>query len=119
MAESDDPPSEDDQVTIIGLSSGIADRVRHKNGTSAKALKATPKRKLMLPTPPTISTRQKGQLTAQKVVALLNENEDIHGEYMCYYFSDSAFMHLLIDCILHRSSQYQRASRCFGLPSSC
>ena len=51
VAESDDPPSEDDQVTIIGSSSGIADRVRNRKGTSAKAVKATPKRKLMLPTP--------------------------------------------------------------------
>ena len=51
VCESYDPPSEADQVTIIGSSSGIAGRVRNKKGTSTKEVKATPKRKLMLPTP--------------------------------------------------------------------
>ena len=65
VAESDDPLSEDDQVTIIGSSSGIADRVRNRKGTSAKAVKATPKRKLVLPTPPSRNTRHKGQVTTK------------------------------------------------------
>ena len=82
VAESDDPLSEDDQVTIVGSSSGIADRVRNRKGTSAKAVKATPKRKLVLPTPPSRNTRQKGQITTKKAAEALDEY--IHGKYMCY-----------------------------------
>lgn len=50
VADSDNPPSDDEQVLIVG-SSSIADRVRSRKGTSSKAAKATPKRKLILPTP--------------------------------------------------------------------
>ena len=82
VAESDDPLSEDDQVTIIGSSSGIADRVRNRKGTSAKLVKPTPKRKLILPTPPSRNTRQKGQIITKKAAEALDE--DIHGKYMCY-----------------------------------
>lgn len=118
VAEFDDPPSKDDQVTIIGSSSGIVDRVRNKKGTSAKAVKATPKRKLMLPTPPTRNTRQKGQLTTQKAVEVLSENEDIHGKHICYYFSGSTFMHLLIhfNCTgLSNTKELPNASACHHL----
>ena len=82
VAESDDPLSEDDQVTIIGSSSGIADRVRNRKGTSAKPVKPTPKRKLILPTPPSRNTRQKGQIITKKAAEALDE--DIHGKYMCH-----------------------------------
>ena len=82
VAESDDPLSEDDQVTIIGSSSGIADRVRNRKGMSAKPVKPTPKRKLILPTPPSRNTRQKGQIVTKKAAEALDE--DIHGKYICY-----------------------------------
>ena len=82
VAESDDPLSEDDQVTIIGSSSGISDRVRNRKGTSAKPVKPTPKRKLILPTPPSRNTKQKGQIITKKVAEALDE--DIHGKYICY-----------------------------------
>ena len=38
VAESDDPPSDEEPVMIVG-SSGIADRVRSRKGTEAKAIK--------------------------------------------------------------------------------
>jgi hypothetical protein len=82
VAESDDPLSKDDQVTIVGSSSGIADRVRNRKATSAKVVKATPKRKLVLPTPPSRNTRQKGQVITKKAAEALDE--DIHGKYTCY-----------------------------------
>lgn len=82
VAESNDPLSEDDQVTIIGSSSGIADRIRNRKGTSAKPVKPTPKRKLILPTPPSRNTRQKGQIITKKAAEALDE--DIHGKYMRY-----------------------------------
>jgi hypothetical protein len=82
IAESDDPLSEDDQVTIVGSSSGIADRVRNRKVTSAKAVKATPKRKFVLPTPPSRNARQKGLVKTKKAADALDE--DIHGKYMCY-----------------------------------
>jgi hypothetical protein len=82
VAESDDPLSEDDQVTIIGSSSGIADSVRNRKGTSSKPVKPNPKRKLILPTPPSRNTRQKGQIITKKAAEALDE--DIHGKYMCH-----------------------------------
>ena len=82
VAESDDPLSEDDQVTIIGSSSGIADRVRNRKVMSAKPVKPTPKRKLILPTPPSRNTRQKGQIVSKKDVEALDE--DIHGKCIRY-----------------------------------
>ena len=80
IAEFDDPLSEDDQVTIIGSSSGIADRVRNRKVMSAKPVKPTPKRKLILPTPPSRNTRQKGQIVTKKAAEALDE--DIHGKYI-------------------------------------
>jgi hypothetical protein len=74
VVESDDPLSEDDQVTIVGSLSDIADRVRNRKGTSAKAVKATPKRKLVLPTPPSRNTRQKSQVTTKKAAEALDED---------------------------------------------
>ena len=50
VVDSDDPPSDEEPVMIVG-SSGIDDRVRSRKGTEAKAIKANPKRKLLLPTP--------------------------------------------------------------------
>lgn len=49
IVDSDDLPSNSDQVIIVG-SSGIADMVRDRKGISAKALKMIPKRKLDIPT---------------------------------------------------------------------
>ena len=43
VADSDDQPSEDEQVTILGTASSIADSVQNKKSTSAKPIKATPK----------------------------------------------------------------------------
>ena len=62
-----------------GSAFGIADRVRSRKGTSAKATKATPKRKLTLPTSPTRSVRQKGQLSIPPSVEALPREENIHG----------------------------------------
>ena len=59
IADSNDPPSDGEPVTYIG-SSSIADRVRSRKGTEAKALKANPKRNLLFPTPSSRATRQKG-----------------------------------------------------------
>ena len=83
VADSDDPPSDEEPVTIVG-SSGIADRVRSRKGTEAKALKANPKRKLVLPTPSSRTTRQKGLKgkAIQNVAEALDE--DIHGKYKSY-----------------------------------
>lgn len=79
VADSDDPPSKSEQVMIV-RSSVIADRVRNKKGTSAKAIKATPKRKLILPTPHSKTIRQKG--SQGKVIQSAIEtpdDDDIHG----------------------------------------
>ena len=83
VADSDDPPSNEEPVTIVG-SSGIADRVRSMKETEAKALKANPKRKLVMPTPTSRTTRQKGLKgkAIQNVVEVLDE--DIHGKYKSY-----------------------------------
>lgn len=78
VVDSDDPPSDEEPVMIVG-SSGIADRVRSRKGTEAKAIKANPKRKLLLPTPSSRTTRQKGPKgkAIQTVPQALDE--DIHG----------------------------------------
>ena len=78
VAESDDPPSDEEPVMIVG-SSGIADRVRSRKGTEAKAIKATPKRKLVLPPPTSRTTRQKGP--KGKAIQSTSEalDDDIHG----------------------------------------
>lgn len=83
VADSDDPPSDEELVTIVG-SSGIADRVRSRKGTGAKALKTNPKRKLVLPTPPSRTTRRKG-LKGKAIQNVVEApDEDIHGKYKSY-----------------------------------
>ena len=82
VVDSDDLPSADEQVTVLG-SFGIADRVRNRKGMSAKAVKPIPRRKLMLPTPPnrtTIQKASKGKGATPSAVEILNENNvDIQG----------------------------------------
>ena len=100
VADSNDPPSADEQVTVLG-SSGIADRVRSRKGTSAKSVKPTPKRRLVLHTPPTMATRQKvskGKVVTSSAVEILYEdNEDIHGEWksLLYCCCDTVFILIL------------------------
>lgn len=78
VANFDDPPTDEEPVMIVG-SSSIADRFRSMKGTEAKAIKATAKRKLVLPTPTSRTTRQKGP--KGKAIQSMPEalDEDIHG----------------------------------------
>lgn len=80
LVENVDDPSSEDQLMIV-RSSSIADRVRSRKGTSAKATKSTPKRKLVLPTPPSQTTRKKSSQGKTVVHSALEgpSDDDIHG----------------------------------------
>ena len=87
--DSDDPPSDSDQVIVVG-SFGIADRVRNRKGTSAKALKPIPKSKFDIPTPSSRFIRQKNSHGKAIASAASEDPEDdgIHGKRISSYPSD-------------------------------
>ena len=83
VGDSDDTPSGSDQLRIVG-SSGIADRVRTRKGTSAKAAKTVPKRKPNVPTPSSRNVKQKTEKARGKAIMYAPERmvdeDDIPGK---------------------------------------
>lgn len=81
IADSDDHPSDDNQISIAG-SFGIGSRVRGRKGTSAKALKSVPKKNLDIPIPTSRTVKQK-ESHSKAIMSIVLENpedEDIHGK---------------------------------------